>query len=786
MASRRMTVALLLSCTTLIAVVLGFTGVIHIQSFQKNQTAAIMASQAVASRESVDQIEYALHYGKELTRFYGITGLLQRAAQTAHVEEVRLVLADGSYVANQWGDLAGALPAAIARETSFSGNPVGHAFHRDQDHYWLFVPIRDRSGAWVGSLALLSPRAAVDGLTLSYRRELFHSLLLLALAATVGLSLVVLWLVRRRRSQGDLTTRFVHAAIVTLGVTQILFGVQNYLLFREAYLSMARQGATIAAEAIGQSVEGVVARGVPYSSLYQLDEYLARMTESLPALGRIQVISADGVALADTDPGAGESPAGDDAEWSHLRPLRADSTGQPAHLAVILSRSYQQGQLREIILDSLTVLVTGLVFLVEMIFLLRLLLHGGIGAAVMEGAPSDREGLIIRPLAFFVFSAMTFSSTFVPVAAQGFAPVGWLSKGGVGAAAVSIEMLLSAVFSLIAGKLTAEHGGRRVFFMGAATMAAGAVLSGLAKSSLLFLLGRAVTGASVGLLMISLQAIATARRPGEDAGSSGLVALTAGDGAGLVCGVVVGALLADRIGFAGVFFATLAPLFLAVLLAAISRGQIGGGRAPAPDSPVASIPLIRFLTHPQVLRVFLLVVMPTASALMFLDYFFPVFAQGMGLSTAAVGRWFLVQGLCQVYLGPVLTGLLERRFRPRGSLLLAGLLMVAALVGFGMGGSLIAAYGAVLLLSSADSFGATAASQYFRQLGPVLEYGLDQAEGWYRNVRKIGSMIGPVLFSSLSILGSAGVGVIGVALLTALLLFAVVSRQRRGDAPVAD
>jgi len=782
MESRRMTLALLLACGALIAVVLGFTGAIHIQSFQKSQTEAVMASQAVAAREIVDQIEYALLYGKELTRFYGLTSLLERAAQTAHVTEARVLLANGSYVADQHGDRTGALPEAVAREVYFPPGTTAHAFHRDRDHYWLLLPIRDGQGEWVGTLALLSPRSVVDDLSLPYRRGLFRSLLLLALAATAGLSLLVLWLVGRRRSQGEMAARLVHGAMLTLGLAQLVFGVQNYLLFREAYLAMARQGAAIAADAIGQSVEGVVARGVPYGDLYQVDGYLTRMRTALPALGRIRVVTETGLVLGDTGPVVGEPSAGDEGSLSHLRPLRPDSTGQSARLVVALSRSYQQGRLREIILDSLTVLVTGLVFLVEMLFLLRLLLQGGLAGSrrVPEppGVDAKRDGLIIRPLAFFVFSAMTFASTFVPVAAQGFPPVGWLSQGGVGAAAVAIEMLLSAVSSLVAGQLTARYGGRRVFFLGAATMAGGAVLSGLANGSLLFLLGRAVTGVSVGLLMISLRVIA-AEQSGEEEGSSGLVALGAGDGAGLICGVVVGALLADRIGFAGVFLATLIPLLLAALLAVLAGGAISPQRGSGPQVTAPRTTLLRFLSHPHVIRLFLLVVLPTATALMFLDYFFPVYAQGLGLSTAAVGRWFLVQGLCQVYLGPVLTGLLERRFRPRESLLFAGLLMVVGLAGFGLWGTLFAAYSTVLLLSAADSFGATAASQYFQQLGPVMEYGLDQAEGWYRNIRKIGSMAGPVLYSSLWALGSVGVGVIGAALLVGLLLFALMSRQRR-------
>jgi len=159
-------------------------------------------------------------------------------------------------------------------------------------------------------------------------------------------------------------------------------------------------------------------------------------------------------------------------------------------------------------------------------------------------------------------------------------------------------------------------------------------------------------------------------------------------------------------------------------------------------------------------------------------YFFPLFGSNIGLSTSDIGRGFLIYGLCIVYLGPWLGGLVERKLSSWSASLLAALLTIGAMGLFAWQGGVLMALTVILIMGIADSFGFVAQNNYFLSLPATQIVGESKALSYYSTIRRLGQVMGPFVFGTLAVLGDLrSVGLIAVVSLGLLLVFALLSRS---------
>ncbi len=100
--------------------------------------------------------------------------------------------------------------------------------------------------------------------------------------------------------------------------------------------------------------------------------------------------------------------------------------------------------------------------------------------------------------------------------------------------------------------------------------------------------------------------------------------------------------------------------------------------------------------------VFIAVLIPAYIAGMYLEYFFPVYAEEQGLSTSVIGLAFTLYGLIIVYLGPAFAQIGERKLGIKSAAALASLLTGLSLLTFAITGNLIGALLAVVVLGMSD------------------------------------------------------------------------------------
>ena len=328
---------------------------------------------------------------------------------------------------------------------------------------------------------------------------------------------------------------------------------------------------------------------------------------------------------------------------------------------------------------------------------------------------------------------------------------------------LSVEMLCGAVMLIVAGRLIRTTGWLPLALAGFVMGGAGMVLCAFATDPLTFVLARGLVGLGTMAGLTGINGLIDRIRH-LDGQAAPDPQMFAGMYAGVNSGAVVGALLAGRVGYGPVFMAAgavlllvIAQVWLAVPSAVRGRPQAvapsAGGESGGGDG--------RWLALTDYL---LLISIPTSACSMFLPFLFPLLASEVGASSSTIGRAFLLNDFCIVFLGPLFWKFIRNRMPPWLAVLLSGLLTAGALIAFGIQSGLPVAFLAVFLIGVADSFGLVSQQRCVEVLAGPSDQDRASARAWHLNARKVGQMVGPMLFSATAGLQLAGLKVGGLDL----------------------
>lgn len=798
----------------LVGVTLAFSLSINLGSFRQNYAGALMAAFAVVGGKTVENIQDALGYGKPLDDFYGLEAILdQLAANLPWARGIGVAVADGRVVAAAKGRPVEPMAEATLRRARAELERRPHWFRHDPDHgtYSLYLPIRnpgevERNGrqpdAPAGFLIVQSDSARVDDRVEEFRDRTLPQLLWTGLGTVgfLGLTGLVMAFGLHRASEGRRGRLERLRRLLALGAmlaAQATAAAECYTLISTAHLEAAEQATQIVARMIRNDLESVVRRGLDYQSLAGVDDYFERIRASMPTLQSIELAAPgasppahDGRHMVTGIPFLSDMP-----DVTLRWPLAQDRGGEARELVAVVDGDRVAAQLTEFGLDMATILVTSLLFMFEMDRALggrtRMARQLGEGRAA-TGGTGDFAGSI-RFSAFLMYFGAFLPVSFVPLLMTGFGgnPFPLLSPSQVAAAPLTAEMLFGVAAALAAGRLTGRFGWRVVSLAGFAAAAAGmalAAVAAVAGDPLLFVLARGLSGAGGMAGLIAANALIGRLRGVSD--SSALQSgLFAGMYAGVNCGAVSGALLSTTYGAVTVFAAgALIPL-AGLLYTAFGVPRLPGTVPPDAHCAAAAVPSPGSATvRPRHRRIkvplFLaLISLPTAVAAMFLPFYLPLFIADLGLSSATVGRAYLLHGLCVVLAGPLLTRMAARRLPIPGVTLLSAAMIAGALALFGLQASLWTAFATVFLIGLAESFGLSAQIRHVELLAAREARRRDSVLALHVNTRKLGQAAGPILFGTLAAAvplgaGPEGVGLIGGLLAGSLLLFVLLTWRR--------
>ncbi len=781
----------IVSALMILVLALGFGAALSTGAFKKSLTESYVSSYVLNGGETVRRIEYALKYGKQLDNFFGIQSILREVKdKAAAVRDVTVVLADGRVVygtvPNSRSRFTGALLVQLKEMMRTGANPTGWKL---VDHeYHTLIAIHDQAGTPIGAMDIQFEESVVAPYADAFEQKTLKQTLIVGGIAAAVLLLILLRTQIVDAQTGKLRTRqLLTAVLLVIGGAQIVLTVLAIRESQPVYLTTVARNHQLVGQLVQDNINKVVAKGVPYGGLSGVDSWMNSIPIALPEVESIVLTDETGVPLYSTSRSDGRDNASYLAQLNAANvsktKLAKDSSGMSAQAVVALSQAYIQSRSRAIIIDAITLLVTTILFSVEIVLFLGIFFHQQALAASAKAhvadatATSADETAIVRPLAFMFFLAASMSASFLPIILKGVDPIFGLPENIFLGLPLTVELLASIASTMATGVILDKKGWRPPFMVGLLVISLGTLLSAISSTTAMLLLSRLVVGVGYGFSWMALRGFVAYAKT-EEGQTMGFASLNSGIYAGINCGVILGALLIDRLAYSGIFWMSLALFVVATGFALAFTSN----RAP-PDHLKDALPTAgtesTLFGDSRVLIFFAAVAIPTAICLMFLNYYVPVYARTIGLSAGDVGRLFLLYGLCVVYLGPVLSRTVIQKYSFKLSTGASFALVIVGLLAFGFFPSLLTCTFAVLMLGLSDGMGLVAQNNYFLSLPSVKQFGVGKSMGIFSIVRKVGQTLGPLVLAWLTLV-TLGIGWMAVVMALALLTFMVTSRAAKG------
>ncbi len=459
-----------------------------------------------------------------------------------------------------------------------------------------------------------------------------------------------------------------------------------------------------------------------------------------------------------------------------LKPIR-DAAGTPIAIMEVGTNlddldSQIQELVKEVALSILSMAVVLLMIIVEIIFYAEHRERKRKNLAL----PGLAAQFPLRLLIFLAYLVDCMQDAFVSILAnQLYTPILGIPQSVGAALPLSARVFAAAVMAFLGGGLSRKAGVKKTLVGGFLLEITGCLLCGAGGTYFSLLGGKAVIGMGLGLIIVSLNAIA-ARGEDEAESAKAFTDISAGTLAGVTAGAGVGSIILSFGHYSMVYFAGAAILLIGLALSFSGRDYKEVAVAKAKEE----VGFFRFLFNRQVITFLLLMLLPFLMGLSFREYFFPIYAAELGMSETMIGRLYLICGLLVIYAGPQLTGKLIARLGGKWTVTLASALIIAAPLLYVAIPTLATTIVGVLLLSVAISFGYAAQSTYYSELPSVEHYGGGRAMGIYSLFENIGQTIGPMIYGLAMMLGyRSGLGIIGGAMLALLLLFLACNGKKK-------
>lgn len=459
-----------------------------------------------------------------------------------------------------------------------------------------------------------------------------------------------------------------------------------------------------------------------------------------------------------------------------LKPIR-DAAGTPIAIMEVGTNlddldSQIQELVKEVALTILSMAVVLLMIIVEIIFYAEHRERKRKNLAL----PGLAAQFPLRLLIFLAYLVDCMQDAFVSILAnQLYTPILGIPQSVGAALPLSAQVFAAAVMAFLGGGLSRKAGVKKTLVGGFLLEITGCLLCGAGGTYFSLLGGKAVIGMGLGLIIVSLNAIA-ARGEDEAESAKAFTDISAGTLAGVTAGAGVGSIILSFGHYSMVYFVGAAILLIGLALSFSGRDYKEAAVAKVKEE----VGFFRFLFNRQVITFLLLMLLPFLMGLSFREYFFPIYAAELGMSETMIGRLYLICGLLVIYAGPQLTGKLIARLGGKWTVTLASALIIAAPLLYVAIPTLATTIVGVLLLSVAISFGYAAQSTYYSELPSVEHYGGGRAMGVYSLFENIGQTLGPMIYGLAMMLGyRSGLGLIGGAMLALLLLFLACNGKKK-------
>lgn len=760
---------LFISTILMLAFILFITGFINLNTFESNMVDTEIRKIYINSSDFVNKIEYSLKYGKSLDKFYGMESNLKNwKDQYSYIDDATIILKDGrvNYSYNETDQI---MMSEDVSNIVLSSEKEFYEYSSNETTS-IIIPIKNRNLGVEGYLKLDISNVYFDDLMKKFSDQL-TSILLILFAAGALVALLFSFSKWVFTKDGDIGNKYIIIVVILIAsVIQIVYSATSYNLFNNAYMELSQDIGTTVATTVQKDIEKVINAGVNYDDIANLDSYFNDIMKVVPQIKNIEIIELK--SNEDMDVAFNED------ELLIKIELPSDSSEKNDILGLQLDFEYIRNGLREILLDNITIFATSFFLMVEVVLFLMLYLKNSLDGFVKESFEDKKyNGSNLRILAFVMYTACYMPVSFIPLVMRELL-IG--SNSGDSnfllGLPISVVFFSGALFTIIGGKWIDKYGWKKILYIGVIGLIFSTMLSALTSSPYIFIATRAVYGIAYALLYISMRGFA-ALFSDDNAKKIGFSSITSGIYAGVNTGAVFGAILMSKIGYEKVFMLSSFVMLIGLILIKLYFNFDGGEIAVHKEKKKSNVK--DFIFSKDILSFLLLVTVPMALTVIFLDYYYPVYGQHAGVSSGDIGRAYLVNGIFVAYVSPLLLRYLNKYISTKTTVLLSLFLVFSSFMVFSVGLGVIGMLVSALILGMGEGIGLSAQTEYYLKLDSTKHIGRGEALGYYSNVRKLTQTVGPQIFAFATIWGyEKGMMYIGLTILAMMVLFVAFEKLR--------
>ena len=779
---------------------LGFNAMLTLSSLEKLYIDSIVSKYSMTGNTLKRKLEGALGFGKSLEKFIGMDELLEETKQ--HIIQSSLENFGKSNLSPS--DISVSV-AAINGPVLYSSDQnlmdqflesagLRKSYFRYNQFYIIPFPVfNSLSKEKAGNIFIGFHEKHV---TMVLESVLVKNIKTILIILSAGFLLLILLFnasdfsaLNQARDKKLPKLKISIILFLIIGISQVVFTGLNTIEFRNYYLDISRQKIGVMGSLLKKDIDFLLSKGIRIDRLVKIEEMLGEIIAAAPELDSIVIQDPQGNPLYRADrnksPGFQKSLAKSDthpdSEYSyHIKILKGEKIegafGAAAYqgsISTYISKEVLYSKIKEIALDSVTVLVISFLFFLEMQIMIFNLFN-----TRSVGKNQKTSFMSVRITAFPLLIGGTMSVSFLPLFMETlYVPFFGLSKNIVMGLPISVKLFFTGLSIIVSGAWCDRRGWREPFLGGALLTCAGNLYSWQAQDALQFIIAQGISGVGYGLALMASQGFIVANTD-EQRRAQGLSNFFAGVYSGSICGIALGAMLAERIGYRPVFFiGSFFILPIVIYYLAFMRDA-----KQKPDEKTAGTttrPVIRFVFNRNILGLILFSGIPAAVATIgFLNYFSPIYLKQIGASQSDIGRLFLINGLCMVYIAPYMSKLIDRSASKKKYIVLSGLIGSLAFVCFQYASHTAGVFLTVLLLGISASINDPSRNSYLLKLNAAREFGAGKSLSISSSSYRIGQVLGPLTFGViLSFSGMDGMMYLGALYLVVTLLFLIINEN---------
>lgn len=856
---------LFLGCLFILVVSQAFNGALSLTSLEKLYTRSLVSSFEAVGNDFLLKLQAAVRYGKPLDKFFGIEKALDKAHNDLpELSNVIIALPEGRVVQSQLQEHLDKNLAELLRATLPPGDAddtASHVIQTEKQRHLLFV-LQSPEGGAGGYVVFTFPELLIRERVMDVLQQNLAVLGLVTAAAAL-LLLLGLWFFVGFKG-GVQKKRLYAILLICVGGAQLAYSFYNITLFHDRYVEMTSLKTEKLTRLVRKDVEFLLDKGLSIDRLVKIEDRFMDIITKTPEVAYIEILNSQGTTLnlatkqgpvpseqAPQHPLAGLPQ--EESFYDIVLPLYQSTDMGLVHKAgllhVGLDRQIIRAKVREIFLDSLTVTLISLLFVVELLIFFTLSLRRslagediarktdpkvalergrkGVGQGMAPnaadpdaadpdaadpnvaapdlperpdrpprldcppptGQPAAKECadayMLGRPAAFAFLFMWALPTSFIPLYMKTmYEPMLGLSKDVVLGLPISVEMLCAMIAALISGAVSDRKGWHLPFITGAVFCAGGALLAASAMDGRAFILARAVTGLGYGLSWMAIQSFIF-QYSAPDTRARGIANLVAGIVSGQICGTAVGAMLAERLGYAPVFIgsALLAVLPVAFVLL-FMRPYLHKPVDIVQRERVRLADVVSLVFNRNYFAILFFSLVPFALCQVgLLLYAAPIYLNEMGVNQSNIGRVLMIYGLSVIYVAPWISRFVDRSSNKKMFIVLGGVIGAAGLMSLYFYSGFLAVMLAVFLMGLSGSLVGSSQSAFALKLAVIQRVGVGKAMSVQRAADKLGQMLGPLVVGAF--IASVGIGngiaIVGVVFFVATLVFLLVASEEKAS-----